>query len=121
MVNIWRRHNPNKQNAIDNLLRLNIQPCKTSVDITTLLESCMNEHEKESVVKAQITYFKWVMSPPNIDHKLFFFSKERKKLSCETLIQNLLNFGYGQTSEKQTYVHLVCVAQAASVAPLEYL
>jgi hypothetical protein len=42
---------------------LNIQPCKTSVDITTLLESCMNEHEKESVVKAQITYFKWVMSP----------------------------------------------------------
>jgi hypothetical protein len=38
----------------------------------------MNEHEKESVVKAQITYFKWVMSPPNIDHKLFFFSKERK-------------------------------------------
>ena len=62
----------------------------TSVDITTLLESCMNEHEKESVVKAQITHFKWVMSPPNIDHKFFFFSKERKKLSCETLIQNLL-------------------------------
>jgi hypothetical protein len=30
------------------------------------------------------------MSPPNIDHKLFFFSKERKKLFCETLIQNLL-------------------------------
>jgi hypothetical protein len=26
-----------------------------------------------------------------------------------------------QTSEKQIYVHLVCVAQAASVAPLEYL
>jgi hypothetical protein len=50
----------------------------------------MNEHEKESVVKAEITYFKWVMSTPNIDHKLFFFSKERKKLSCETLIQNLL-------------------------------
>jgi hypothetical protein len=54
----------------------------------------MNEHEKESVVKAQITYFKWVMSPPNIDHKLFFFSKERKKLSCETLIQNLLKIVY---------------------------
>ena len=69
---------------------MNIQPCKTSVDITTLLESCMNEHEKESVVKAQITYFKWVMSPPNIDHKLFFFSKERKTLSCEALIQNLV-------------------------------
>jgi hypothetical protein len=50
----------------------------------------MNEHDKESVVKAQITYFNWAMSPPNIDHKLFFFSKERKKLSCETLIQNLL-------------------------------
>jgi hypothetical protein len=33
----------------------------------------------------------------------------------------LLDFGYGQTSEKQTYVHLVCAAQAASVAPLEYL
>ena len=32
----------------------------------------------------------WVMSPPNIDHKLFFFSKERKKLSCDTLIQKLL-------------------------------
>jgi hypothetical protein len=31
-----------------------------------------------------------------------------------------LDFGYGQTSEKQIYVHLVCVAQAASVAPLEY-
>jgi hypothetical protein len=29
----------------------------------------------------------------------------------------LLDFGYGQTSEKQIYVHLVCVAQAASVAP----
>jgi hypothetical protein len=41
----------------------------------------MNEHEKESVVKAQITYLKWVMSPPNFDHKLFFFTKERKKLS----------------------------------------
>jgi exopolysaccharide biosynthesis protein len=38
------QHLQNKQNAIDNLLRLNIQPCKTSVDITTLLESCMNEH-----------------------------------------------------------------------------
>jgi hypothetical protein len=56
-------HNLNKYKlqkhfiSIDNLLRLNIQPCKTSVDITTLLESCMNEHEKESVVKAQITYF----------------------------------------------------------------
>ena len=36
------------------------------------------------------TYFKWVMSPPDIDHKLFFFSKEWKKLSCETLISNLL-------------------------------
>ena len=36
------------------------------------------------------TYFKWVMSPSNINHKLFFFSKERKKLSCVTLIQNLL-------------------------------
>ena len=36
------------------------------------------------------TYFKWAMSPPNIDHKLFFFSNKRKKLSCETLIQNLL-------------------------------
>jgi hypothetical protein len=75
MVNIWRKHNPfkisnllkknaqhlqNKQNAIDNLLRLNIQPCKTSVDITTLLKSCMNEHQKESGVKAQITYLKWV-------------------------------------------------------------
>ena len=33
------QHLQNKQNAIDNLLRLNIQPCKTSVDITTLLES----------------------------------------------------------------------------------
>ena len=76
------QHLQNKQNAIDNLLRLNIQPCKTRVDnITTLLESCMNEHEKESVVKAQITYLKWVMSPPNFDHKLFFFTKERKKLS----------------------------------------
>ena len=84
------QHLQNKQNVIDNLLRLNIQLCKTSVDITTLLKSCMNEHEKESVVKAQITYFKWVMSPPNIDHKLFFFSKERKKLSCDTLIQKLL-------------------------------
>jgi hypothetical protein len=31
------------------------------------------------------------------------------------------DFGYGQTFEKQTYVHFVCVAQAASVAPLEYL
>jgi len=41
----------------------------------------MNEYEKESVVKAQITYFKWVMSPPNNDHKLFYFSKERNKLS----------------------------------------
>jgi hypothetical protein len=51
----------------------------------------MNEHEKESVVKAQITYFKWVISPPNIDHKLFFFSKERKKLSCETLIVYFVN------------------------------
>jgi hypothetical protein len=30
------QHLQNKQNAIDNLLRLNIQPCKTSVDITTL-------------------------------------------------------------------------------------
>jgi hypothetical protein len=50
----------------------------------------MNEHEKESVVKAQITYSKWVMSSPNIDNKLFFFSKEMKKLSCETLIHNLL-------------------------------
>jgi hypothetical protein len=69
------QHLQNKQNAIDNLLRLNIQPCKTGVDITILLEICMNEHEKESVVKAQITYFKWVMSPPNIDNKLFFFSK----------------------------------------------
>jgi hypothetical protein len=69
------QHLQNKQNAIDNLLRLNIQPCKTSVDITTLLESCMNEHENKSVVKAQITYFKLVMSPLNIDHKLFFFSK----------------------------------------------
>jgi hypothetical protein len=36
------QHLQNKQYAIDNLLRLNIQPCKTSVDITTLLESCMN-------------------------------------------------------------------------------
>ena len=44
------QHLQNKQNAIDNLLCLNIQPCKTSVDITTLLESCINEHEKESVV-----------------------------------------------------------------------
>ena len=26
------QHLQNKQNAIDNLLRLNIQPCKTSVD-----------------------------------------------------------------------------------------
>jgi hypothetical protein len=29
------QHLQNKQNAIDNLLRLNIQPCKRSVDITT--------------------------------------------------------------------------------------
>jgi hypothetical protein len=50
----------------------------------------VTEHEKESVVNAQITYFRWVMSPPNIDHKLFFFSKERKTLAYGTLIQNLL-------------------------------
>ena len=43
------QHVQNKQNEIENLLRMNIQPCKTSVDITTLLESCMNEHIKEFV------------------------------------------------------------------------
>jgi hypothetical protein len=43
------QHVQNKQNEIENLLRLNIQPCKTSVDITTLLKSCMNEHKKEFV------------------------------------------------------------------------
>jgi hypothetical protein len=84
------QHLHNKQNEIHNLLRLDIQLCKTSVDIKTLLESRMNEHEKEFVVKAQITYFKWVMSSSDIDHTWFFFSNERKKLSCETLILNLL-------------------------------
>ena len=43
------QHVQNKQNEIENLLRMNIQPCKTSVYITTLLESCMNEHIKEFV------------------------------------------------------------------------
>jgi hypothetical protein len=33
------QHLQNKQNAIDNLLRLNIQPCKTSVDTVCVINN----------------------------------------------------------------------------------
>ena len=79
----------NKQAALENLQTLRLQPCNSVEAVSKMMKNCKSENEKESALKAQITYFRHVISPPNIDHKLFYFSKDKKKFKIDQLSTNL--------------------------------
>ena len=54
-----------------------------------------------------------MISPPNIDHKLFFFTKDRKKLTIEQLSSNLnkiITYMYKDSllSDQNDLQHISC-------------
>ncbi|XP_076089448.1 uncharacterized protein LOC143059771 [Mytilus galloprovincialis] len=93
----------NKQTALDTLQMLNLQPCNTVQDVTEMLQKCKTENEKESALKAQITFYKFVIILPNVEHKLFFFSKDKKKFNSEQLMLNFVKI-----LNKKTDLLLAC-------------